>query len=159
MRLIRLAPLLGVVVSVGVLVLVVLGRKSEEINNLVSGYDPAISGTILTMVGADGASVTSAIDKLTTNENPPRYLGRYQFGDGGVVAGCQYVGRAVVHNVSTADVYVISLQINGEAEEYVPVVYSGGDTVVVDRPGIRISLCNGAASSGHRIQTKVPRHR
>jgi hypothetical protein len=144
-----------------VLALLAVSCRPKGVTNLVSGSDPAIRGTIFTAVIPDGASVVSPVEQNRTNENPPRYGGRHEFGDSGVTAGYQYVGRAQVDKTAIVDVYLVSLKIGTNAEEQVPVVYAGGEKVVVDRPEVKISFRGGVAPSRNPVSTttRLPRWR
>jgi hypothetical protein len=131
----------------------VLCALSCRPTNLVSSYDPAIRGTIFTAATGQGESAVSPVEQNKTNEDLPRYGTRHEFGNSGVTVGFQYVGRAQVDNDSIVDVYLVSLKIGGNAEEHVPVVYSGGEKVVVDRPEVKISFSGGVAPPRGTIRT------
>ena len=111
--------------------------------NLVSGYDPIIKNALFVAKPSKGGSAVAPMDKPTTNETPPRYHLRHSFRNERIVVGYQYVGRAVVDHNSKVDVYLILLKIGDQPEENIPVIYSGGDQVVVDCPEIVISISQG----------------
>jgi hypothetical protein len=121
----------------------VLSAKSTgnaKVANHVSGYDPIIKNALFVAKPGKGGAAITRIDKSITNEIPPRYIVRHVFGDERIAVGYQYVGRGVVDHTSKVDVYLIHVKVGDQPEEYIPVVYSGGHKVVVDRPEIHISI-------------------
>jgi hypothetical protein len=117
-----------------------LSCNRNRVENLVSGYDPIIKNATFVISRNGRVWATAPMDKPTTNETPPRYIVRTGFPNEQLDVGCQYVGRAEVNLTSKADVYLISVKIGDQPEENVPVVYSGGNKVVVDRPEVQISF-------------------
>jgi len=113
--------------------------------NLVSGYDPIIKNALFVAKPSKGGAAVAPMDKPTSNETPPRYHLRTTIGNGNerITVGYQYVGRAVVDQTSRVDVYLILLKMGDQPEEHIPVIYSGGDQVVVDCPEIVISISQG----------------
>ena len=121
----------------------VLSAKSAEnakVANLVSGYAPIIKNALFVAKPSKGGAATAPIDNCLTNETPPRYFQRGEFGNERIGFGFQYIGRGQVDQTSTVDVYLIYVKIGDQPEENIPVIYSGGDKVVVDRPEIHISI-------------------
>ena len=92
------------------------------------------------------------MDVNTSNQTPPRHFVRNSFHNEKMDVGCQYVGRAEVDLTSKVDVYVISVKIGDQPEENIPVVYSGGNKVVVDRPEVQVSL----RVEGHQPKASPP---
>jgi outer membrane lipoprotein-sorting protein len=131
-----------------------------KVKNLVSGYDPIIKNTIFVTKsgnGKGGVSSTSLMDMPTSNENPSRH--NVQISNGEVSVGCQYVGRAGLnHDMSKVDVYVISVKIGDQPEENIPVIYSGGEKIVVNRPEIQLSLMQKAKIEPEKAQREHPSH-
>lgn len=118
--------------------------KNSTVANLISGYSPIIKNTILVAKTHKGwESSTTRMDQPTTNESPPRHIVHVSANH--VSYGCQYVGRAEdVDHVTVLDVYLISVKIGDQPAENIPVIYSGGDKVLVDRPEIQLSFSQKA---------------
>lgn len=141
--------------------LVLASCRPKGVMNVVSGYDPAVGGAVFTATLSPSESADSPVEQNRTNEDPPRYGARLGLGNGSVTVGYQYVGRAQVDQASLVDVYLVSVKIGTNAEEYVPVVYAGGEKVVVDRPEVKISFRGGVAPSPNPISTttRLPKWR
>jgi len=114
--------------------------ENGKVANLVSGYAPIIKNALFVAKPSKGGAAITPIDKSFTNETPPRYTARNGFRNERIVVGHQYVGRGVVDHTSKVDVYLIHVKIGDQPEENIPIIYSGGNVVVVDRPEIHISI-------------------
>jgi hypothetical protein len=118
-----------------------------KVENLVSGFDPLITDAVFTATVPGGVTFSAPIVENITNESPPRYRIRNEFGNEGVSVGCQYVGRAVIDDTRKVDVYLISLKMGDAPEEHFPVIYSGGNKRIIEREEISISLTQQAGSN------------
>jgi hypothetical protein len=125
----------------------------KKIDNPLSDPHPAIKNTVFTAKPTKEGSLVSPIGQSYTNEIPPRYLMKHEFGNLGIEVGYQYIGKgivndnAIVNDNSKVDVYLISLKIGDKPTEYEAVFYEGGNKVVVDRPEIEISLNQDKANN------------
>lgn len=131
-----------------------LASCEKKIDNPLSDPRPAIRNTVFTAKPTKGGeSLTSPIDENYTNETPPRYLMKHEFGNLGIEVGCQYIGKGtvnddgIVDNNSKVDVYLVSVKTGDNPTEYEAVFYQGGDNVVVDRPEIVISFNQDRANN------------
>ena len=130
-----------------------LGSCSKKIDNPLSDPHPAIKNTVFTAKTANEGTLSSPIEKNYTNETPPRYRMKHEFGNLVTEVGYQYIGRGIVNDDSPAnsnskvDVYLISLKIGEKPTEYKAVFYQGGNKVVVDRPEIVISFNQDRANN------------
>ena len=125
----------------------------KKIDNPLSDPSPAIKNTVFTAKPTKEGSLVSPIGKNYTNETPPRYLMKHEFGNLGIEVGYQYIGKGIVNDNgilndnSKVDVYLISLKIGDKPTEYEAVFYEGGNKVVVDRPEIEISFNQDKANN------------
>ncbi|MCP4258911.1 MAG: hypothetical protein GY774_15620 [Planctomycetes bacterium] len=128
--------------------IVFLTSCEKKIDNALSDPRPAIQNTIFTAKPTKGGeSLTSPIIKSYTNETPPRYQMKHEFGNLGIEVGYQYIGQGIVNDNSRVDVYLISLKIGNNPTEYEAVFYKGGNKVVVDCPEIVISFNQDRANN------------
>ena len=119
----------------------------KKIDNPLSDPRLAITNTVFTAKPTKGGeSLTSPIMKSRTNETPPRYQMKHEFGNLGIEVGYQYIGKGIVDDNSKVDVYLISLRIGDKPTEYESVFYEGG-IKVIDRPEIRMSFSQDKANN------------
>jgi hypothetical protein len=112
----------------------------KKLHNPLSDPHPAIKDTVFTAKPTKGGeSLTSQIMRSYTNETPPRYQMKHEFGDLGIEVGYQYIGKGIVNDNSKVDVYLISLRFGDEPTEYEAVFYEGGSKVI-DRPEIKLTF-------------------
>jgi hypothetical protein len=112
----------------------------KKINNPLSDPHPAIKNTVFTAKPTEGGGLlTSQIMRSYTNETPPRYQMKHEFGDLGIEVGYQYIGKGIINDNSKVDVYLISLRIGDKPTEYEAVFYEGGSKVI-DRPEIKLTF-------------------
>ncbi len=123
-----------------------LASCEKKIDNPLSDPSPAIKNTVFTAKPTKGGvSLTSPIMKSYTNETPPRYQMKYEFGDLEIEVGYQYIGKGIVNDDgivngnSKVDVYLISLKIGDKPTEYEAVFYGGG-IKVIERPEIKLTF-------------------
>jgi len=127
--------------------IVFLTSCEKKIDNPLSGPRPAIQNTVFTAKPTKGGeSLTSPIMKSHTNETPPRYQMKHEFGNLGIEVGYQYIGKGIVNDNSKVDVYLISLKIGDKPTEYEAVFYEGG-IKVIDRPEIKLSFSQDKANN------------
>ena len=119
----------------------------KKIDNPLSDPHPAIKNTVFTAKPTKGGeSLTSPIMRSYTNETPPRYRMKHEFGDLGIEVGYQYIGKGIVNDKSKVDVYLISLKISDKPTEYEAVFYEGG-IKVIDRPEIKLTFNQDKANN------------
>lgn len=127
--------------------IVSLTSCEKKIDNPLSDPRPAIQNTVFTAKPTKGGeSLTSPIMKSYTNETPPRYQMKHEFGNLGIEVGYQYIGQGIVNDNSKVDVYLISLKIGDKPTEYEAVFYEGG-IKVIDRPEIKLSFSQDKANN------------
>ncbi len=125
------------IVLTGVMFLASCERKIE---NPLSNPLPAIRGTVFTAKPTNaGESSITPIEGNRTNETPPRYMAKHEFGNLGIEVEYQYIGKGIVRETSKVDVYLISIKIGDNPVEYESIIYEGGQKVILDRPEIIIS--------------------
>ena len=119
----------------------ILASCERKIENPLNDPLPAIRGTVFTAKPTNsGESLTTPIEWNKTNEIPPRYLTKHEFGNLGIAIGYQYVGKGIIGERSKVDVYLISVKIGDKPIEYEPIMYEGRQKVIIDRPEITISV-------------------
>jgi hypothetical protein len=124
-----------------------LGSCNKKINNPLSDPLPAIRNTVFTAKTPNGESVSSPIEGNMSNETPPRYEARHEFGNLGIEVGFQYIGKGIVNIKDKVDVYLISYKIGDKPAQYEAVFYEGGNKVLVERPEIVISFTQDNANN------------
>ena len=119
----------------------ILASCERKIENPLNDPLPAYRGAVFTAIPAN-ANVSSTIpnEGNKTNETPPRYMAKHEFGNLGIEIGYQYIGKGIAANMSKIDVYLISLKIGDKPIEYESIIYEGGQKVIIDRPEILISV-------------------
>jgi len=73
-----------------------LASCEKKIDNPLSDPHPAIKNTVFTAKPTKEGSLVSPIGKSYTNEIPPRYLMKHEFGNLGIEVGYQYIGKGIV---------------------------------------------------------------
>ena len=120
---------------------VFLASCERKIESPLSDSLPAIRGTVFTAKPTNaGVSSTFPVEGNKSNETPPRYATRHEFGNLGIEVGYQYIGKGMVRETSKVDVYLISIKIGDKPIEYKPIIYEGGQKVIIERPEIVISV-------------------
>jgi hypothetical protein len=119
----------------------ILASCERKIENPLNDPLPAIRGTIFTAkpTNGGGSSITP-IEGNRTNETPPRYMAKHEFGNLDIEIGYQYIGKGIVRETSKADVYLISIKVGDKPIEYEAIIYEGGQKVIIIRPEIIISV-------------------
>ena len=113
----------------------------KKIANPLSDPEPALKNTVLTMKVKGSVWFEAPIEGNHSNETPPRFMIRHIASPSGIEVGCQYVGKGVVDDYSTDDVYLISLKTGEEKPtEYDLFLYEGGNQVAVVREEIEIAF-------------------
>lgn len=119
----------------------------KKIDNPLIDPRPALKNTVFTAKPTKGEeSLTAPIMKSHTNDTPPRYQMKHEFGNLGIEVGYQYIGKGIVDDNSEVDVYLISLKIGDKPTGYEAVFYEGG-IKVIDRPEIRMSFSQDKADN------------
>ena len=129
-----------IILTIIVCVAIVSLSSCEKIESPLSDSLPTFRNTVFTAKATNGGSFVCPIEGNKTNEIPPRYLAKNEFGDLGIEIGYQYIGKGLVKETSRIDVYLISLKIGDKPVEYEPIIYEGGQKVVIDRPEIKVSF-------------------
>ena len=120
--------------------IVFIASCDKRIENPQNDPLPAIRGTVFTAKPTNGGSLVTPIEGNRTNETPPRFRAKHEFGNLGIEIGYQYIGKGIVREVSKVDVYLISIKIGDKPIEYEPIIYEGGQKVIIERPEIVISV-------------------
>jgi hypothetical protein len=119
----------------------ILTSCDKKIVNPLNDPLPAIRGTVFTAKPTnEGGSLVSPVEGNRTNETPPRYGAKHEFGNLGIEVGYQYIGKGIVRDTSKVDVYLISIKVGDNPVEYESVIYEGGQKVIIERPEIIISV-------------------
>ena len=119
----------------------ILASCERKIENPLNDPLPAIRGTVFTAKPTNaGESLVTPIEGNCTNETPPRYMAKHEFGNLGIEIGYQYIGKGIVRETSKVDVYLISIKVGDKPIEYEAVIYEGGQKVIIDRPELIISV-------------------
>ena len=130
-------------ITLVVLVFVVIGLLTsceKSTDNPQSDTQLVFKNTIFTAKPTNAEeSVNSPISKNHTNENPPKYSMKHEFGNLGIEVGYQYIGNGIVDDNSKVDVYLISLKVGDKPTEY-QAIYYDGTSKVIDYPEIQISF-------------------
>lgn len=120
--------------------IIFLASCEKKLDNPLSDPRPSFPDTIFTAKPTKGqGSLKSPIMENYTNETPPRYQMKHEFGNLGIEVGYQYIGKGIVNDDSKVDVYLISLRIGNQPTEYEAVFYEGG-IKAIDRPEIQLSF-------------------
>lgn len=96
--------------------------------------------------------------------SPLTYAGGWGFQNGTVEIKYQFVGAAFCPVVpgngkewEDADVYVVHVLAAGQSAESIPVIYRGGEQVVLDRPELRLTIDEGRSEPSAADDADKPR--
>jgi hypothetical protein len=132
---------LSLLIALALTGITILTSCDKKIVNPLNDPLPAIRGTVFTAKPTSGGgSFVTPIEGNRTNETPPRYGAKHEFGNLGIEIGYQYIGKGIVRETSKVDVYLISIKVGDKPIEYEAVIYEGGQKVIIDRPEIIISV-------------------
>jgi hypothetical protein len=110
---------------------------------------PFAHGKAVFHATAGGDSATSPVEEnysLDGKGQPARYQGRMALQQGAIEVRWEFVGTAFCPVTADGrawdytDVYALVITQDGNDPETIPVVYSGGQLMVVDAPGLRVEL-------------------